>query len=91
MTVDFRNPDQTLLTAESRLALAAPQRVVLFILGVTGLALLLAGVWMLLFPVPWFKPNVAPMIALALILSGVGDACAMLFLRWSWLRAARRS
>ena len=90
MTTDFRNPEQALRSAGAQPALAAPQRVVLYILGVTGLALFLAGVWMLLFPVPWFKPSVAPMIALAFILSGIGDACAVVFLRWTWLRAARR-
>lgn len=89
MTVDFRNPEQALRTAESQLALAAPQRVVLLILGVTGLVMFLAGAWLLLSPVSWLSPEVAPLVALALILTGVGDAFALVFLRWTWLKGAK--
>lgn len=90
MTIDFRNPEEAIRRADAKPALLPPQRMVLVVLGVTGLALFLAGVWLLFSPVPWFKANVAPMIALALILTGVGDAFAVVFLRWTWLRAQTR-
>lgn len=88
MTIDFRNSEQAIRNTDVKPALLPPQRMVLVVLGVTGLVLFLAGVWLLVSPAPWFKPNVAPMIALALILTGICDACAVVFLRWTWLRAA---
>lgn len=91
MTIDFRNPSQAMQGVDAAApALAPHQRLVLLALGVCGTGLLLAGLWLLLRPVPWLEPEVAPLLGLAFLLSSVGDAGAILVLRWTWTRAAPR-
>ena len=89
MTIDFRDPDQALRGADASVpALAPHQRFILLVLGVCGAGLFLAGLWLLLRPVPWLAPDVAPLLGLAFLLSSAGDVGAAFFLRWIWRRAA---
>ncbi|NUN60457.1 MAG: hypothetical protein HUU13_05020 [Burkholderiaceae bacterium] len=91
MTIDFRNPDQALRGADAAVpALAPHQRFILLVLGLCGAGLCMAGLWLLLRPVPWLAPEVAPLLGLAFLLSSVGDVVAAFFLRWIWRRAANR-
>lgn len=89
MTLDFRDPERALRGASAAPVLAPPQKVVLLALGGCAAAFLLAGVWLLLVPVAWLEPAVAPWVGLALVLSAVGDAVAVFLLRRIWLRAAK--
>lgn len=91
MTADFRDPERALRGAGAAPApeLAPPQKVVLLALAGCAAVFLLAGVWLLLVPVAWLEPAVAPWVGLALVLSAVGDVVAVFLLRRIWLRAAK--
>lgn len=92
MTIDFRDPSQALRGADAAApVLASHQRFILLVLGLCGGVLLLAGLWLLLRPVSWLPPDVAPLLGLAFVLSSVGDVVATFVLRWTWSRAAARS
>lgn len=92
MTIDFRNPEQALRGADAPApVLASHQRFILLVLGACGAGLFVAGLWLLLRPVTWLDPEVAPLLGLAFIFTSIGDVVAAFVLRWTWTRAAPRS
>ncbi|HAU57747.1 MAG TPA: hypothetical protein DCW87_09500 [Comamonadaceae bacterium] len=91
MTIDFRNSDQALRGTDAAVPTLAPHlRFILLVLGLCGAGLGVAGLWLLLRPVLWLAPEVAPLLGLAFLLSSVGGVVAAFFLRWIWHRAANR-
>lgn len=80
MTVDFRPPEEQGLSGSPSAPLsptAAAQRgrrLVQFVLGAASVVMVLAGLAIWLIQPGFFAPEVAPLVALALVLAGVMDA-----------------
>ena len=80
MTVDFRPPEERGVSGSPpppRDALAAAQRgrrLVQWVLGAAAGVMVLAGLAIWLIQPAFFAPEVAPLVALALVLAGVMDA-----------------
>ena len=80
MTVDFRPPEERGVSGSPpppRDALAAAQRgrrLVQWVLGAAAGVMVLAGLAIWLIQPTFFAPEVAPLVALALVLAGVMDA-----------------
>lgn len=79
MTVDFRPPEERGESAPPPAPLsptAAAQRgrrLVQFVLGAASVVMVLAGLAIWLIRPGFFSPEVAPLVALALVLAGVMD------------------
>lgn len=86
MTVDFRDPEHALRGRAAAPALAPGQKLVLATLGASAAVLVLASLWLLLRPVPWLDPGIAPLVGGACLLTAAGDVAALFFLRWHWTR-----